>query len=241
MMEYKKTTYFLIAFLCSSIFLTFASYSIGAQNNLKTSQAHIFNGLYANYTGTGMIASNLSFTYSFDSGPLYNVTWWQQGSGIAAPWLEDTQTRLTSSASAGFGSGVHTPIWIFTNMSIGNATSIAVDGVGDHPYTVTGEATVNYPGFGTMNVWILEDDWYFTLAWYEKTTGLLINGTFQWFGGGYTLDLTETNIYPPPGEPSGIPGFEILLVLPLIGIITFFVLQRRRKIMKINYFLKRVE
>ncbi|MFX1304742.1 MAG: hypothetical protein ACFE9X_15420, partial [Promethearchaeota archaeon] len=221
--------------LCSSIFLTFASYSLGAQNNLKTSQAHIFNGLYANYTGTGMVASYSSFTYSYDSGTLYNVTWRDQGGGIIASWLEDTQTRLISSSSGAFSNGAHTPLWIFTNVSIGNSTSIAVGDIGDHPYTVTGETLVNYPGFGNINVWILQDDWYATLAWYEKTTGLLINGTFQWFAGFYTLDLTKTNMFSPSGGPGVIPAFEILLVLPLIGIITFLVLWRRRKSLRIDY------
>lgn len=227
-MKSKKIVFFFITFLTLSTFLTFIPNSSGI---LKLSESKIFNGLYANYTGTGMISSNSSFTYNHDSGTLYNVSWWQQGSGIAASWLEDTQTRLTSSASAGFGSGVHTPIWIFTNMSIGNATSVAVDGVGDHPYTVTGEATVNYPGFGTINVWILEDDWYFTLAWYEKTTGLLINGTFQWFGGGYTLDLNETNMfsYYQPSPIDEIPGYILVVFLPITIVITVLVLRKWKK------------
>ncbi|MFX1419128.1 MAG: hypothetical protein ACFE9N_09440 [Promethearchaeota archaeon] len=235
MMESKKTSYFLIAFLCSSILLTFASYSLGTQDNLRTSQSGIFNGLYANYTFDEGVPVNSRFTYEYHSGTLYNVTWWIQGNPIPGTWLEDTQTRLTSNSSGGttFYDGVHTPVWIFTNMSLGNSTIIVVDGGFDHPYTVVDEAVANYPGLGTINVWVLEDDWYSTHAWYEKTTGLLINGTFQWFMGSYTLTLTETNIFSPRG--GGIPGFEILLVLPLIGVISFFILLRRRRILRINY------
>jgi hypothetical protein len=232
-MKNKTTTYVIIVFLCSSIFLTLSSFSIRVHSNLKTSQAHVFDGLYANYTGTGSIPGNSTITYSYDSGTLYNVTWWEPGVGITASWLEDTQTRLISSASGGFGDGSYTPIWIFTNMSIGNSTTIVVDGGFNHPYTVVNESVVNYPGFGNLEVWVLEDDWYFTRAWYEKSTGLLINGTFQWFGGGYTLALTETNMSFPTGGGQGIPSFEIFLVLPLIGIISLVILQKRRKILKI--------
>ncbi|MFX0021022.1 MAG: hypothetical protein ACFE9S_01755 [Candidatus Hermodarchaeota archaeon] len=233
-MKNKITISFLIAFLSSTVFLTFTPYCLGMLDNLKTSQAHIFDGLYANYTGTGSIAGNVSFTYIYDSGTFYNVSWREPGIGITSTWREDTQTRLISDATGGFGGGSYTPIWIFTNMSIGNSTTIVVDGGFNHPYTVVNESVGNYPEIGNLEVWVLEDDWYSTHAWYEKSTGLLINGTFQWFGGSYTLTLTETNMPFPTGGGPGIPGFEIFLVLPLIGIITLLILQRRQKIVKIK-------
>ena len=71
-MKLKKIAYLLITFLTLSTFLTFIPNSSG---ELKLSESKIFNGLYANYTGTGMISSNSSFTYNHDSDTLYNVTW----------------------------------------------------------------------------------------------------------------------------------------------------------------------
>ena len=99
---------------------------------------------------------------------------------------------------------------------------------------------MNYTGFGSFGVWVLEDDIYSTQAWYEKSTGLLINGSFQWFGGFYTFDLTATNMFPDPGVPdpgavSEIPSFEIFLILPVMGIISFFILKRRQKNLIIDY------
>ena len=229
-MKSKKIVFFFITFLTLSTFLTFIPNSSG---EIKLSESKIFNGLVANYTFESGLTYASGFKYAFDSGDMYNVSWWVNGSGPGL-WQEDLQTRLTSNylgSGPNFGEGVHTPIWIFTNMSIGNATSIAVDGVGDHPYTVTGEATVNYPGFGTMDVWILEDDWYFTPAWYEKTTGLLINGTFQWFGGGYTLNLTETNMFShyQPSPTDEIPGYILVVFLPITIVITVLVLRKWKK------------
>ena len=138
-MKSKKTQFFLIAFLFSSIFLGFTSYSLGAQKGLKTSQAHIFDGLYANYTFVSGGTYNSVFNYTHVSGTVYNVTWWNEGDPPPGDsWLEDTTTRLTSGSTGGFGSLVHTPIWIFTNLTIGNSTTIVVDGGFDHAYTVVG-------------------------------------------------------------------------------------------------------
>jgi hypothetical protein len=217
------------------MFFSFTSFSLGEQKNPKTSDGHLFDGLWLNYTFVSGGTFKAVFTYTHVSGTLYNVTWWNEGDpppGVY--WIEDTATRLTSSSSGGFGSGVHTPLWIFTNLTIGNSTTIVVDGGFDHAYTVVGEANVNYPGFGSFGVWVLEDDIYSTQAWYDKNTGILINGTFQWFGGSYTLGLTATNLFPPPGDDVEIPAYEIFLVLPIIGIISFFVLKKRLKMLKVK-------
>lgn len=234
-MKSKIIQYLLIAILCGSIFFTFTPFSRGAQKNPRTSQGHIFDGLWLNYTYDSGIPLNSTFNYNFESGTLYNVTWTNKGY-VEYPsfsWLEDTQTRLTSNSTGAFGDGVHTPIWIFTNLTIGNSTTIVVGSDFDHAYTVTGELEVNYPGFGTFNVWVLEDDIYSNQAWYEQNTGFLINGTFQWSGGMYIFNLTATNLFPKPeGRGGEIPSYEIYLVLPFMGITSFFILKKRLRTLR---------
>lgn len=239
-MKSKTTTYFLIIFLSFSIFATFSSYSFGEQGNLRTSQGNIFDGLYANYTYDWGLIYNIGFSYVHDSGDLYNVTWriLQPAVALSSTWFENIQTRLISNSNTGaFGDGNHTAIWVFTNLSIGDLVPIVVVGESDHTFNVTDELTVNYPGFGSLNVWVLEDLTYSTHAWYERSTGLLINGSFQRsVGTPIIFTLTDTNMFTPQsGSGNGIPGFEIFLVLPLISIVSLIILWRRKKELGIKF------
>ncbi|MFX1288337.1 MAG: Loki-CTERM sorting domain-containing protein [Promethearchaeota archaeon] len=228
-MKSKKITYFLITFLTFSTFLTFIPSS---QGELKLSGSKIFNGLYANYSFIMGTSVSTGFNYVHHSGDIYNVTWWQNASAPAS-WQEDLQTRLTSNVTGigtNFGSGVHTPVWIFDNTTLGDSIPIAVDGIGDHTFNVSGEDSIFYPGFGNLNVWVLEDLFYpLNLVLYEKSTGILLNATFQWFGGIYTLTLTDTNMfahYQPVSN--GIPGYSLVVFLPITILITILILKKRK-------------
>jgi len=64
----------------------------------------------------------------------------------------------------------------------------------------------NLPGYGPVEVWVLED---LTvpggIAWYEQSTGILLNGTFiNSYGENYTFDFIHTNAEftytGPPGD-----------------------------------------
>ncbi|MFW9877903.1 MAG: GPI anchored serine-threonine rich family protein, partial [Candidatus Thorarchaeota archaeon] len=113
-------------------------------------------------------------------------------------WNVDSQTRIISNSYGGvsFDSGAHTPLWVFTDVSIGEIISIAVDREGDHDFYVARELIYDLPGFGLVEVWELED---LTLpggiAWYEKSTGILLNGTFPYYDGlyNYSFNLLDTN------------------------------------------------
>jgi hypothetical protein len=229
-MKSKKIVYFLITFLTLSTFLTFIPNSSG---ELKLSESKVFNGLYANYTFVSGPPVSSGFNYVSDSGDLYNVSWWVNGSSLGK-WQENIQTRLTSNVVGGgpnFGSGVHTPVWLFANVSLGDSISIAVDGIGDHTFNVSSEDSISYPGYGSLDVWVLEDLFYpSNLVWYEKNTGLLLNATFQWFSGIYTLTLTDTNMfahYQPPTD--GIPGYSFAVFLPLAVLMTVLILRKWKK------------
>ena len=229
-MKSKKMVFFFITFLTLSTFLTFIPNSSG---ELKLSESKVFNGLYANYTFASGLTYASGFKYAIDSGDMYNVSWWVNGSSSGF-WQEDLQTRLTSNAvgsGPNFGNGVSTPVWVFTNITLNDTVSIVVDGAGDHPFNVTDEITFSYPGYGNLHIWVLQDLWYpSSLVWYEKSTGLLLNGTFIWFSGSYIFTLTETNMFSHYQTSSDeIPGYSLVVVLPLTILMTVLVLKKWKK------------
>ena len=163
--------------------------------NINISQAEIFDGMIVNYTFEMGVPVNTGFTYKYDSGNIFNVTWWLDGVG-SSTWVEDDSNRLINMASGPivFGNGVHTPVWIFTNVSLYDLVPIVVDGDGDHIFNITKERIFNIPGFGSVEVWQLEDLTFpGGIAWYEKSTGILIKGDFAVGMGTYTLEFYNTN------------------------------------------------
>ncbi|MFW9820792.1 MAG: hypothetical protein ACFFE5_14375 [Candidatus Thorarchaeota archaeon] len=230
-MKSKQITILIITFLTMSTFFSIIPSSSG---ELVLSESKIFDGLYANYTFGMGSKTPTGFIYELHSGDIYNVTWWQNAS-LPGIWQENLQTRLISN-NIGFGTsfnnGAHTPVWVLTNISIGDMIPIAVDGIGDHTFNVSDEISASYPGYGNLDIWVLYDTFYpSNLVWYEKSTGLLLNGSFQWFGGFYNLTLTDTNMFshyqPPP--PSGIPGYSLAILLPIAVLMTYFILRKWKK------------
>ena len=230
-MKSKKMVFIFLTFLTLSTFLTFIPNSSG---ELKLSESKIFNGLYANYTFETSSLTPSSFNYVHDSGDIYNVTW-QRNYLAPAYWQENLQTRLTSNVSGygiNFGNGVHTPIWVFTNLTLGDTISIAVGGIGDYSFNVSDEIEIIYPGFGSFNVWVMQELINPSrIAWYEKSTGLLLNGTFPNFLDDYNLTLTATNMFShyQPSTSEEIPGYILVVFLPITIVITVLVLRKWKK------------
>ncbi len=175
---------------------------------VKEIKSVLFDGMYINHTfimpGSGSGPSN--FSYSYDSGDIFSVSWnnWM-GSGS---WDVNRQTRVTSNSIGMYlGDGYHTPAWIFTNALLYDIVPIVIP-YGDHNFNITGELVYDLPGFGLVGVWILEDLTVAGgIAWYEKSTGILLNGTF--LAGplnNYTFDFVDTNVIftylNPPLNPS---------------------------------------
>jgi len=161
-----------------------------------------FDGMYINHTfilgSMGSITSYKSqIAYSQISENIYNVSWYLGGGIPLSFWNENTQTRLTSDSHGGFGDDVHSPIWIYPNTALGNEVQIAVAYEGDHLFLVSDDLIANFSGLGMVDAWVLED---LTLpggwAWYEKNTGILLNGSFLYSGGmyNYSFEITTTNV-----------------------------------------------
>ncbi len=234
-MKFRKMNYSLGAILIISISLTPILYNFHydlrahspnfeAKDDLRISQGKIFDGMYGNYTLDFMESVNNScFTYTRVSGNLYNVTWVNVGG--TSSWIENKLTRITSNASGYYSirNGRHSFLWLFTNISLGNLTLIAVDGVDNHLFNVSEELTCNYPCVGDIDVWVLQDLFEPSgVAWYEKTTGILINGTFVWHDDNFSLTLTSTNIfeyYQYQDFVLEIPGYNLIVFIPLIVVI----------------------
>ncbi len=173
----------------------------------------LFDGMYINHTfifpGMGIEIGPSNFPYSYDSGHIFNVnwdSWWGAGS-----WDVNLLTRIMSNPlGLHFGSGCRAPAWIFTNVSLNDSVPIAVDGVGDHIFNVSDKLIYDLPGYGFLEVWVLIDtDGFGGIAWYEKSTGILLNGTFVFLGGAanYSFVFNDTNVQftyfvYPPSSPS---------------------------------------
>jgi len=170
-----------------------------AKNTLRSSvSSPIFDGMYLhhNLTDVGYDIYNSNVSYTYISGNLYDVVW------SLASWFDywqvDSSTReILSSISTYFYDFTHTPFWIFTNVSLGDTVLISSIWDGDHTFEVTDELIHELPGYGPVGVWVLQDlaD-PAAVVWYEKSTGILLNGTFYYNGGNNYIiyDFIDTNI-----------------------------------------------
>jgi len=171
----------------------------------------LFDGMYINHTfifpGLGTGPSN--FSYSYESGHIFNVNW-DSWTGPGS-WDINLLTRIMlNPAGFDFGSGSRSPAWIFTNVSLNDSVPISVYGEGDHIFNVSDKLIYAFPGYGFLEVWVLIDtDGFGGIAWYEKSTGILLNGTFVYSGGAasYSFVFNNTNVgftnyVYPPSNPS---------------------------------------
>lgn len=207
---------------------------IGGERGYESSQGKIYDGMCANYTFDFLGNANIScFTYTQVSTNQFKLTWVHR-SGTAS-WIENKKTRTISNSSGLYGvrNGSKAFLWLFTNISIGDLILISVDGSGNHLYNVTNELCCNYTGIGDIEVWVLQDVSYPQgIAWYEKSTGILINGTFIWyFDHSYDLFLISTTIfaYHQDEELKGeILEYSLFIFLPLaISTIGLAILRKR--------------
>lgn len=163
----------------------------------KSHQSNIFDGLYINhsldYTLLGFGSSAIK--YSYISGNLFSVTWdWLDNSGS---WKVNNNTRIITDASTSFNDNTHTPFWIFTNVSLHDTVPISIRSVGDKNFNVSGEMFCNLTGYGMVEAWILEElGGLGSIACYEKSTGLLLNGTFHYVSlltFTYSFNFSDSN------------------------------------------------
>jgi len=176
-----------------------------------------------------------NFTYKEFTPDTYNVTWDLFVS--TGSWSVDVSTRTMKYIDLGnpnFAPGISEVGWIHTNVSLHDLVPIAVIGMGDAVFEVIGELVYDLEGFGKIEVWVLEDIVFpNAIVWYEKSTGIMLNGSFIGPAVNYTFAFLDTNAhfeyYTPPGGGGGIPGYNIIFFVTVIGVFSLIVAFRKRK------------
>jgi hypothetical protein len=167
----------------------------------------VFDLMYIDhYFSSGPMGYDSTISYLIDLNSNFKAYW--NVAGMVGSWDIDLDTRIMSNCvSPCFVEGTHTPFWISTNAQLNDIIQICVNGEGDHNFQISDDLIFDLPGFGLIEVWELEDLTVPSgVAWYEKSTGILLNGTFFYGGGAnnYTFDFVDTNvefIYAvPPGN-----------------------------------------
>jgi hypothetical protein len=210
----------------------------------------IFDGMYIYGRVTDYLmpyASNISYSYASDN-VLYGY-WHLQPPYSGDDWKVDLTTReLTGSYY--FNYLTHTPFWIFINVSLGDIVLISFPHENDHEFMVSNKLVYDLPQYGSVEVWELQDLAYpNAVVWYEKSTGILLNGTFLSNDGVSFLifDFFRSNarfsyVYPPnPFElstdaetPSDSDGEFNLFWTAADGALTYNVYQHSSPITVIN-------
>ncbi len=140
--------------------------------------------------------NNMRFDYTFESSYWGNGYWNLTSTMISGMnfrtscisnissfggdyWNTNFNTRLIYTESSDIlAVNTHDPFWIFTNVSIGDVVLLCLYPVGDTSFTVTGETLFDVPGIGIVDAWILAETTYGCTVLYEKSTGLMLEGSF---------------------------------------------------------------
>ncbi|MFW9880336.1 MAG: Ser-Thr-rich GPI-anchored membrane family protein, partial [Candidatus Thorarchaeota archaeon] len=173
----------------------------------------LFDGLYIDYLmNVTSMSGNANVSYTHIKESMFHVNWTQYINGDLNEgyWDVDAYTRLMTNMGGNttFMPYQHTPIWIFNRVSLGDIVPIGVGFDLDHDFIVADELICDVPGYGPIEVWVLED---LTMpsgeAWYDKNTGILIKGSFYFFFlffiFDYTMEMVNTNAISPQTNPPG--------------------------------------
>jgi len=163
-------------------------------------KTHIFGGLYMKYNVSNPGSPNIepsNVSYTHVSGRIFNAT-----HSIYNPWVIDIMSRVMINSPfivPGFFYSIYTPFWIFPEVSPGDLVKISIV-LRDIRFEVKGDLFCDYPGIGLIKVWVLEENKTGSSFWYEKNTGILLNGTCLFGMWNYSYSFVDSNadfkIYP---------------------------------------------
>ncbi|NVM30151.1 MAG: hypothetical protein HWN65_15005 [Candidatus Helarchaeota archaeon] len=166
---------------------------IGAVN-----ETGLFDGLYMTWTGyynVGLSTPwNGSENYQFVEGNAYlnNHVDSLFGGGT---WYTDNGTRILNTANPFWGDDVHDHIFIPTTIVINDILEINMNGLWgtDENFVVNDIKYISALGT-SLECWELVEQFGPSILYYETSTGLLINGTFDSGGGWYyTIIINSSN------------------------------------------------
>jgi len=158
--------------------------------------SQLFDGMYIahDFTDLGSSTNPSNILYTYNTDEFFNVAWDFTVNGDN--WQVNSITREIT-GSYFFTDFTHTPMWIFPSVSLGDTVLISSIWDVDHTFEVRDELIYDLLDFGLIEIWVLQDlgDPSAT-AWYEKSTGILLNGTFYYTGGNnYVIfEFVDTNV-----------------------------------------------
>ncbi len=171
-----------------------------AQKVLFIPEVSLFNGLYIKHScnlASIEAYSYISYNKSYNS---YHDVYWElniSNSYSTGEWDVDDNTRImeNSSGSFYFGNGYHSPFWVFTEIELGDTLPFASRYNVDNNFKVVDKIVHNIPGSGFVEAWILKQSMHNGgIAYYEKSTGILLNGTFMnTLSSNDTFNFIDTN------------------------------------------------
>jgi hypothetical protein len=182
----------------------------------------LFDGMYYYWNGTYKHIGyddywNGNDTLTFESEGIYHVDEYIDLFGVY-DFRDINESSRIYNGSAVWGSWNHEWLFIQTDVELGHTVPIVVDGFGDRDFDVTAEKTINALYLGrSFDCWELTDE-YDSKAYYDKYTGLLVNGTFIHGWGYYTIFPTDTNV--PFQDNFNSPNLTNGMVTPLTGNLT---------------------
>jgi hypothetical protein len=179
--------------------------TIGPYFGPSVEKSNLFTGMYMNYLFTLDEANSYdtNVSYNFKTGNIFTATW--DLMIMTSTWDINMNDRImTNVINPVWLPGTHTPFWVHTDITIGDILNITVDGIGDETFIVSNEFYIDYPAVGSVGVWELHGiTTPESIAFYEQSTGILLNSTFFYNNYNYTLELIDTNA---ECNPSYLPG-----------------------------------
>ncbi|MEX2684733.1 MAG: NosD domain-containing protein [Candidatus Sigynarchaeota archaeon] len=173
---------------------------------------------------TGFYNYTLSTDFPTHISTNHNESFVDLGGGLV--YIESTEDNRTVNVAtreivddhgSGFYNGTHEPMRIFTNVQVGSTVLISVINYGDQQFTITGTAflhAMNRP----FECWVLESP-EGSIAYYEKYSGVLVNGTFYYYfltiKLSYSIVIRNTSIPLSPNAHD--PELFNVIVNPLTG------------------------
>ncbi|MFX0039118.1 MAG: hypothetical protein ACFFB9_02905 [Promethearchaeota archaeon] len=166
-----------------------------------------------------------TYTFTYTSSDLLHIENYLGGIiDDTGSWDVNTTTRIVSNTlNFGPSIGDHSVFWIYTDVALNDQIVMcnlwldAHTGSGDTGFNITGEAM-----HGTMEVWILEDE-FGSEVWYEKERGFMVNGTLQHSGDYNKYEFVSASVPSPPA----VPGYNCVLIITVIAIVTIMIIKKQ--------------
>jgi hypothetical protein len=167
--------YSLLLIALIGLFSHFVGYGYSVETGI--SDGLVFKHIHSLSIYPEEIQTNL--TYAHVSGDLYHAEWaWGGSINLTGSWDVNIDTRIVSNMQVfGPDNGCVSSFWIPTDVSLHDQVISSCAYAFNNTYDISAERVIPY-GDISIEVWEITDAAN-TKVWFEKSTGLLVNGTFR--------------------------------------------------------------